>query len=127
MGGSLGGFDVEDITIGQIGAALTLLVGIVGGVMYLKNALRAILSSVVKQELEPLRKQVDDMRQQIDRVDMESCKNYIVTCLAEIERGEVFSETERQRFYEQYEHYISTGHNSYIKSKVEQLRKQGKL
>lgn len=118
---------MEDITIGQVGAALAFIAGFFGGVAYLKNVLKGILSSVVKQELEPMRKQMDEMQQKIDRVDMESCKNYIVTCLAEIERGEVFSETERARFWEQYEHYIATGHNSYIKSKVEQLKKQGKL
>lgn len=118
---------MEDITIGQIGAALTFIVGFLGGIMYLKNALRGILSSVVKQELEPLRKQVDDMQQKIDRVDMESCKNFLVRCISELERGEVISETERERFGEQYDHYIDKGHNSYIKSKVEQLKKQGKL
>lgn len=118
---------MEDITIGQIGAALTFIVGFMGGIMYLKNALRGILSSVVKQELEPMRKQMDEMQQKIDRVDMESCKNFLVRCLSELERGENISETERERFWEQYEHYIKTGHNSYIKSKVEQLRKQGKL
>lgn len=127
MGGSLGGNGVEDITIGQIGAALTFIVGFMGGIVYLKNALRGILSSVVKQELEPLRKQVDKMQQKIDRVDMESCKNFLVRFLSELERGEGISETERERFWEQYEHYIEKGHNSYIKSKVEQLRKQGKL
>lgn len=118
---------MEDITIGQVGAALAFIVGFFGGVAYLKNVLKGILSSVVKQELEPMRKQMDEMQQKIDRVDMESCKNFLVRCLSELERGESISETERERFWEQYEHYIEKGHNSYIKSKVEQLRKQGKL
>lgn len=118
---------MEDITIGQIGAALTLIVGFMGGIMYLKNALRGILSSVVKQELEPLRRQVDEMQQKIDRVDMESCKNFLVRSITDFERDKAISETELERFYEQYKHYIDGGGNSYIKHKVERLQAEGKI
>lgn len=118
---------MEDITIGQIGAALTFIVGFIGSALYLKNALRGILSSVVKQELEPLRKQVDDMQQKIDRVDMESCKNFLVRSIVDFERDGAISETELERFYEQYKHYLDKGGNSYIKRKVERLQSEGKI
>lgn len=118
---------MEDITIGQIGAALTFIVGFVGSVVYLKGALRGILSSVVKQELEPLKKQVDEMQGKIDRVDMESCKNFLVRSISDIERDKAISETEVERFYEQYKHYIDNGGNSYIKHKVERLQAEGKI
>lgn len=118
---------MEDITIGQIGAALAFIAGFVGSVVYLKGALRGILSSVVKQELEPLRSQVEDMQGTIDRVDMEGCKNFLVRSIADIERGDGISETEKQRFYEQYEHYLAKGGNSYIKHKVERLQSEGKI
>lgn len=118
---------MEDITIGQIGAALTFIVGFVGSVVYLKGALRGILSSVVKQELEPLKKQVDEMQGKIDRVDMESCKNFLVRSISDIERNKDISETELERFYEQYKHYLDKGGNSYIKHKVERLQSEGKI
>ena len=118
---------IENITIGEIGAAVAFVAAFLGGVAYLKGALLKAVADVVKKELKPIGKQVDDMQRKIDRVDMESCKNFLVRCLADFENGYTISETERERFWEQYEHYIKAGNNSYIKSKVDQLQKSGKL
>ena len=34
-------------------------------------------------------------------------------------------DAEKQRFWEEYEHYISAGGNSYIKEWVDRLKKKG--
>ena len=118
---------LENITVGEVGAVIAFIAAFVGGVVYLKDALRKILADVVKEELKPISKQVDEMQKKIDRVDMESCKNFLVRCLVDFENGDTISETEYERFWEQYQHYTESGHNSYIKNKVEQLKKDGKL
>lgn len=37
------------------------------------------------------------------------------------------SETEAERFWEQYEHYKASGGNTYIKNRIERLQAEGKL
>ena len=58
---------------------------------------------------------------------MENCKNFLVSFLARCDRGEYIDEIEKERFWEQYEHYRELGGNAYIGNKVESLRKEGKL
>ena len=43
------------------------------------------------------------------------------------EQDEPIDEIERERFWEQYEHYVKCGGNSYIQRKVENLKQAGKL
>ena len=60
-------------------------------------------------------------------IDIENCKNYLVTFLAEVSRGEEKDETEIMRFWEEYGHYKNKGGNSYVHRKVEELKKRGLL
>ena len=78
------------------------------------------VGKAVEKLLEPVKKQIRD-------VDLENCKNYLVTFLAAVERGQEHDEIELERFHEQLGHYQQIGGNSYIKSKVEKLQKEGKL
>lgn len=118
---------MEGITIEQIGAFVAFLAAFVGGVAYLRGELIKWLRDALKSEFEGIYKKIDETNAKIDRVDTESCKNYLVRCLTDYERNKEIPEIERERFWEQYEHYISTGHNSYIKRKVEQLKADGIL
>lgn len=111
---------MENITLGQISAAVLFLVALVGGIIALIKWTRALLVKVMREELDPLKAQVA-------AVDLENCKNYLVTYIASVERGEKKDEIERERFYEEYEHYKKIGGNSYIKTKVETLQAAGKL
>ena len=58
---------------------------------------------------------------------MQACKNYLVSFLSDVEKDELTDEIERERFWEQYQHYTEHGGNSYIKRKVEKLKSEGKL
>lgn len=58
---------------------------------------------------------------------MQACKNYLVSFLSDVEKNHPIDETERERFWEQYQHYTEHGGNSYIKRKVEHLQSEGKL
>ena len=58
---------------------------------------------------------------------MDNAKDYIVPFIARLERGEPISDIELERFWEEYHFYRDNNGNSYIKSRVEKLQKDGKL
>ena len=118
---------MDQITLGQAAAALAFIVAIVAGVQNLKKSIKAWLDSALKDRFSALEQTQDKILKRLDTVDIENCKNYLVTFLAEVQRGEMKDETEMQRFWEEFEHYRGLGGNSYIKNKVEELKGQRKL
>lgn len=107
---------MEQITLGDLArwAAFAVTIG---------GSIAAIIRGVNKA----VGKLLDPVVKQIESVDRENCKNFLVTFLAETERGQEHDQIELERFHEQFEHYKSIGGNSYIKAKVEKLQKDGKL
>lgn len=110
---------MENITLEFVGEFVAFLVTLVGGLGYLNRTLKGWLSKLIKEEF-------DGINQRLDRVDMEACKNFLVRVIPDIEDGTI-DETGKQRFYEQYEHYLEMGGNTYIKHKVEVLQKEEKI
>ena len=109
-----------NITLNNVAADIGLLTVIAVGFGTLYVKLKAGLAKIVAEQLKPI-------SDQLTKVDMETTKNFLVRCIADIERGDAMSETEKERFYEQYEHYLQKGGNTYIKSKVERLIAEDKL
>ena len=107
---------MEQITLGDIATWAAFVVALGGSVAAIIRG----VGKAVEKLLEPVKKQIRD-------VDLENCKNYLVTFLAAVERGQEHDEIELERFHEQLGHYQQIGGNSYIKSKVEKLQKEGKL
>ena len=70
----------------------------------------------------------DDLEKKIESVAIANCKNFLVSFLANVERGFPIDEVEKKRFYEEYDAYVNQyKQNSYIHDKVEKLKKEGKL
>lgn len=120
---------MESITLGQAAGALALIVAIIAGVQSLKKSIKSWLNAALKEQFDGVNKRFDDvdrkqgdLMKRLDTVDIENCKNYLVTFLAEVQRGEIKDETEMQRFWEEYEHYQKLGGNSYIRNKVDELK-----
>lgn len=122
---------MENITLGEIAVALAFLAGMIvsGGVIvgFMKKALNKILDAKFDEKLKGIEARLGALETKIGEVDLEACKNFLVTFLSDVERGKEISEIERERFWEQYGHYTKCGGNSYIKTKVEKLRAAGKL
>lgn len=129
---------INDISVGGLAAGIGSIVTIIGGFIFLYSKLETIIEKVVKKMLEPIAKSIGDLTGRIDTMEssiesglevaaMESCKNYLVACLGELEKGGELSEAEKQRFGEQYDYYTDHDGNSYIMSKVEHFRAQGRL
>lgn len=107
---------MEQITLGDLARWAAFAVALGGSIAAI---IRGVNKAVGKL-LEPVVKQIES-------VDRENCKNFIVTFLAETERGQEHDQIELERFHEQFEHYKSIGGNSYIKAKAEKLKAAGKL
>ncbi len=118
---------MESITLKDISIGLGLIVGIMSSSVYLNKSLKGWIGTQFDEKIAPVKKSIDEVDSKVSRVDMESCKNYLARCLADFDREKELSESEKERFWENYEHYIKCNGNSYIKHKVEKLISEGKL
>lgn len=129
---------LENITMADVSETLLWAAGILAALGVMIKVLRKILSALFESQTKQVEEKMQEVSEKIDgiervlsdrmdRVDMESCKNFLVRCLADVERGERMAETEKERFYEQYEHYRRNDGNSYIMQKVKKLQKEGKI
>ena len=118
---------MEQITIGQIGVAITVLVGLIGSISFLHSKLKTWVSDALKDQLETIDRRFNEMEKEIAILDIETCKDFLFRFLADVEQGAEVSEIEIERFYKQYQHYIKIGGNSYIRHKYEKLKAEGKL
>ena len=119
---------MENITLGQIAVAAAFFVAL--GVSYkkLKEWTIDAIKAAVKEELGELSDEISSLRTELEKEDKEKTKNFLVASLNEIENGETWSDVKKQRFYEQYDHYVNDLHgNTYIKKAVEVHEAEGKI
>lgn len=120
--------NIQDLTLEQISVAVLFIGGLYGGVKYLKKEIKDFLDKLLDSKLSPLNKKLDDMQEAITELDVQATKNFLVRYLADIEREDVIFDTERERFWEEYDHYTEElGKNSFIKEWVNKLKNEGKL
>lgn len=120
-------FLMQTVTLGELGMTLTFIVGLLTAIGYLKEKGKNLINCSVKADLKSISDKIDKLDGKIGDVDMNSTKNFLVTRLSEIESGKKMDEIERERFWEQYEHYQKIGGNSYVHEKVEKLKESGFL
>lgn len=114
--------------IAALGAGVGFLVALIGGLIKLKKWITTAIKDTLKDELGDLKKDIEDLSKEIRKEDKEKTKNFLVARLAEIERGESWSDIERQRFYEQFDHYTKDlDGNTYIKTATEKYETEGKI
>lgn len=119
---------MEKITLGQVAAWAAFLIALVGGGIKIKKWLQEAIKATLKEELGALKKDIASLRIELRKEDKEKTKNYLVACIADIERGQEWTAVERQRFYEQYDHYTKDLEgNTYIKTAVEQYENEKKI
>ena len=118
---------LEQITIGQIAVAVSVIVSLFSGVAVSVKNLKKWSTRAFDGQMAQISDRLDAVSARVDIVDRENCKNYLVRFLSDVEKGADIDEIEKERFYEQYEHYTASGGNSYIKQKVKRLQDAGKL
>lgn len=129
---------MENITLGHISVALLFIYGLIDVISKLynkfKNPVKLALNDEIKEALKPIidnqnktNEKLDNLDKKIDEVDINRCKDFLVSFFSKVEKGEEIDEVELEHFYCVYEIYINKGGNSYIHSKYEKLKKEGKL
>ena len=119
---------IQDLTLEQISIAVVFIVGLIGGVRYLKNAVRDFLKRLLEDQFNIVNTKLDEMDISIKKLDVQTSKNFLIRYLADIERGENIYESEKQRFWDEYKHYKDDlKENAYITEWVDRLKKEGKL
>ena len=116
-----------NLTIEQILTGGGILVAVAALAWKLWGGFKTAVSKAVADQFKNLSKDIDDIKKQLKRVDMEACKNFLVRCISDFENDQPINETEVQRFWEQYDHYTTEGHNGYIMHKIETLEKEGRI
>ena len=97
------------------------LVILIGSFITAITAICAFLKKVINKAIN---KGFAPIYQKIDELDINQCKNYLVTFLKSVEKGEIMDDVEVQRAYEVYDHYIKDlKGNSYIHDKWQKLMK----
>lgn len=128
--------NVQNLTLGEIAIALAFIVGLYGSIKHIKKVIKEAIENVVSTslktaldaEFKTTNKKLDDVQASVKKLDVYTTKNFLVRYLADIERGEVIFESEKQRFWEEYDHYTDElKENSYIKEWVARLKEEGKL
>ena len=102
-----------------------LLLGAVGYKLW--GGFKIAVKTAVDENFEAINATISSINTRLDKVDMESCKNFLVRCLADIEKGQGLTAAERMRFKEQYDYYLAHGGNTYIKDEVDKYKAEGKL
>lgn len=119
---------MQSLTLEQISITIIFLGGLIGGVKYLKKTLKDLLEDLLKKQFKDINDKLDAMQDSIHTLDVQGTKNFLVRYLADIERKDHIFDTEKQRFWEEYDHYINDlKENSFIKEWVARLKEEGKL
>lgn len=114
--------------LGDIGSAMIYLATVIGSCTAIFTAVKKSIKNLFDVQTKDIREEMKNQNEAIVRVDLENCKNYLVTFLARLERDDsTIDEIEKQRFWEQFEHYGAIGGNSYVANKVSKLKAAGKL
>lgn len=120
------------MTLDQAATWLIRLAAVIAALGALYKALVYCLNKILESKFDEINTKVvnaiDDLSKKIEQNDYNSCKNFIVQIISEIDRGVEISETTLERFYEEYDHYVNDcDGNGYIKAKVAALERDGKL
>lgn len=119
---------VKNITLLDISVIVLFVVGLIRGVQELKKSIKEFLEKLLADQFKEVNNKLNDMQSSITVLDKQACKNFLVRYLADIERGNIIYDSERQRFWEEYDHYIKDlGENSFVKEWVARLKEEGKL
>ena len=118
---------MENITLGQIGVALTFIAGLLTTIGYLRSRMKSWVKDAIGEDLQALNQKIEGLNDKVGEVDKSACKNFLVARLSEVEQGQTWDEIERERFYECYQHYKEIGGNSYVDAKVKKLQAENRI
>lgn len=117
---------MENITLGEIAKEMSFLIGIIGSVIYLKKGTIKGITNVIDEQLSPIKTEIETLKQETSKNYLDSIKTELINLMELADKREISPE-QKMRLYELYDYYSSHGGNSYIHTKWEKLKKEGKL
>lgn len=117
---------MENLTLGEIVKALTFIVTLLGSIIYLKKATISGITTVIDEKLEPIKKEVYDLKKETSKNNLQSIKTDLINLMELADKGTISPE-QKLRAYELYDYYCTHGGNSYVHDKWEKLKKEGKI
>ena len=118
---------MENWTVGQILGTLTAIAGGLTALGIISKKIGKAITKWLQLQLAPINTKLIELSDQTTENDKNRAMDFIVRFLADVEQGATIDEEEKKRFWENYDLYTSLGGNSYIHSKVERLKSEGKL
>ena len=120
--------NIQNLTLEQISVAILFIVGLIGGIKYLKKEIKNFFDKLLDSKFQTTNGKIDNVAKELRNLDIQTTRNFLVRYLADIERGQYIYDTEKEQFWKEYDHYIDDlKENSFIKKWVERLEEQGKL
>lgn len=113
--------------ITEISVILATLVTFIGTTIKLYDYIKKGLKCTLNEEFKSINDKIDKINAKIDDNTLNQDKNFLVACFDEIDQGKTLSETTIERIYECMEEYTNLGGNSFVHSRFEKLKKDGKL
>jgi hypothetical protein len=124
---------VEDLT-----AFISVVAGAITGVLIISKFFNGLMTKWANTLIEPIDQKIDQSNREIKglieqnsedvkQMKLDLCKNLLTRYLSDIERGTKLTEIELERFNDINSNYIKLGGNSYIHSKIDKYKAQGKL
>ena len=115
----------------NIALILTSIVGIISSINIIMSFIEKIKKPVdkiadkkIKEVLLPINQELKKIREDVNRIDKNECKNYLTEFLEDMKKGIEKTDIEKQRATEVYDHYTKDLHlNSYIHTEWEKLMK----
>lgn len=117
---------MENITIGQIAVALSFFVGVIGSVKYLFNELKTAIRKEIKDEISPIKNEIQEIKKDAKQNRLNSLKTDLVNLMS-LAEAETITKEQKINAHELYDEYSSNGGNSYIHDWWEKLVKEGKI
>jgi len=117
---------MENLTLGELAKVLTFLIGLIGSIKYIKNGTVKSISKVIDNRLEPIKKEIKDLREETTKNNLSSLKTDLIN-LMELADKKAISTEQKIRAHELYDYYFQHGGNSYVHDKWERLIKENKL
>lgn len=120
--------NIQNLTLEQISAGLLFIVALIGGIKYLKKEIVNFFDKLLDSKFKTTNGKIDDLARALRTLDVQTTRNFLVRYLADIERGQYIYDSEKQQFWNEYDHYIKElKENSFISKWVEHLEDEGKL
>ena len=118
---------MENISLGQIVAFISLISIIIGAI----TSLIAFSKNFISKVLKPLNEKINHLEkvstENRNNIERELIKIILVNFIDDIEKGENKTSIQKQNIYELYDRYIALGGNSYVHDNWQRLIKEGKI